>query len=58
LGHEVELILLNKQSWKEKKHVTIVEGTITDAILYRMVHPSHRVELTGESIRKNKMKKT
>jgi DNA replication protein DnaC len=39
-------------------HETIGEGTIADAILDRMVHASHRVELTGESMRKNKMKKT
>jgi DNA replication protein DnaC len=39
-------------------HETIGEGTIADAILDRMVHASHRVELTGESMRKNKIKKT
>ena len=39
-------------------HETIGEGTIADAILDRMVHSSHRIELTGESMRKNKMKKT
>jgi len=39
-------------------HETIGEGTIADAILDRIVHASHRVELTGESMRKNKMKKT
>lgn len=38
-------------------HETIGEGTIADAILDRMVHASHRIELTGESMRKNKMKK-
>lgn len=39
-------------------HETIGEGTIADAILDRLVHASHRIELTGESLRKNKMKKT
>lgn len=38
-------------------HETIGEGTIADAILDRMVHASHRIELTGESMRKNKMKR-
>lgn len=38
-------------------HETIGEGTIADAILDRLVHASHRIELTGESLRKNKMKK-
>lgn len=39
-------------------HETIGEGTIADAILDRLVHASHRIELTGESLRKNKLKKT
>lgn len=39
-------------------HETIGEGTIADAILDRVVYASHRIELTGESLRKNKMKKT
>ena len=37
-------------------HETIGEGTIADAILDRIVYASHRIELTGESLRKNKMK--
>lgn len=39
-------------------HETIGEGTIADAILDRIVYASHRIELTGDSLRKNKMKKT
>ncbi|WP_321299171.1 IS21-like element helper ATPase IstB [Marinifilum fragile] len=39
-------------------HETIGEGTIADAILDRLVHSSHRIELTGQSMRKNKMEKT
>jgi DNA replication protein DnaC len=39
-------------------HETIGEGTVADAILDRLVYSSHRIELTGESLRKNKMKKT
>ena len=31
----------------------IGEETIADAILDRLVHTSHRVELKGESLRKN-----
>lgn len=33
-------------------HKLIGEGTIADAILDRLVHSSHRLELTGESLRK------
>jgi DNA replication protein DnaC len=35
-------------------HETIGEGTIADAILDRLVYSSHRVELQGQSLRKNK----
>lgn len=40
------------KSW----HETIGEGTIADAILDRLVNSSHRIELTGESLRKIKLK--
>ena len=32
----------------------IVEETIADAILDRLVHTSHRIELRGESLRKKR----
>ena len=35
-------------------HETIGEGTIADAILDRLVYSSHRIELSGESMRKNR----
>lgn len=35
-------------------HETIGEGTIADAILDRLVYSSHRIDLNGESLRKNK----
>jgi DNA replication protein DnaC len=37
-------------------HDLIGEGTIADAILDRIVHSSHRIQLKGESLRKNKLK--
>jgi DNA replication protein DnaC len=37
-------------------HEIIGEGTIADAILDRIVHSSHRIQLRGESLRKNKLK--
>lgn len=36
-----------------KWHSLIGEGTIADAILDRVVYSSHRIELKGESLRKN-----
>lgn len=38
------------RSW----HEIIGEQTIADAILDRIVHDAHRIEMTGESMRKNK----
>ncbi len=35
-------------------HDVIGEGTIADAILDRLVHSAHRLELSGESLRKIK----
>lgn len=35
-------------------HALIGEGTIADAILDRLVHASHRIELSGESLRKKR----
>jgi DNA replication protein DnaC len=37
-------------------HDLIGEPTIADAILDRIVHSSHRIQLKGESMRKNKLK--
>lgn len=36
-----------------KWHGLIGEGTIADAILDRVVHSSHRIDLNGDSLRKN-----
>jgi DNA replication protein DnaC len=35
-------------------HQLIGENTIADAILDRLVYSSHRIELGGESMRKNR----
>lgn len=35
----------------------IGEGTIADAILYRIVNSSHRITLEGQSLRKGTLKK-
>ena len=39
-------------------HEIIGEQTIADAILDRIVHDSHRVEMKGESLRKKRQPKT
>ena len=36
----------------------IGEKTIVDAILDRLIHQAHRIELKGESMRKKRIKKS
>jgi len=36
-------------------HEIIGEGTVADAILDRLVNSSHRLQLKGDSLRKNKL---
>jgi DNA replication protein DnaC len=38
-------------------HESIGDATLGDAILDRLVHNAHRIELTGDSMRKNKTNK-
>ena len=37
-------------------HETIPDPTVADAILDRLIHNAHRIELKGESMRKRKEK--
>lgn len=47
-------IILTSQIPVSAWYETIGEGTIADAILDRLVYSSHRIELIGDSLRKNK----
>ena len=38
-------------------HESIGDATLGDAILDRLVHNAHRIELLGDSMRKNRTKK-
>lgn len=49
--------LMSSQIPVSQWHELIGEGTIADAILDRIVHSSHRIELAGDSLRKNRLKK-
>ena len=48
-------IIISSQVPVSGWHELIGEGTIADAILDRIVYSSHRIELKGESLRKNKL---
>lgn len=52
--HDRVATLVTSQIPVAKWHETIGEGTIADAILDRLVYSSHRIELSGESLRKRK----
>ncbi len=50
--------LMSSQIPVSQWHELIGEGTIADAVLDRIVHSSHRIELAGDSLRKNRLKST
>ena len=52
--YEKKSTIITSQIPVEKWYEVIGEKTIADAILDRLVHSSHRMELTGESMRRKK----
>ena len=55
--HGKKSTIISSQIPVNKWHDLLEEKTIADAILDRIVHTSHRIELKGESLRKNKATK-
>ena len=53
-GHGATLV--TSQFPVDTWHETILDPTVADAILDRLIHNAHRIELKGESIRKRKAK--
>jgi DNA replication protein DnaC len=52
--HQKRSTIIASQLPVDKWYDVIGESTIADAILDRLVHTSHRIELSGESMRKKK----
>ena len=52
--HDRASIIIASQIPVSKWFDIIGEGTIADAILDRIVHSAHRIDLKGESLRKKK----
>jgi DNA replication protein DnaC len=52
--HASRSTLLTSQFPVESWHEIIADATVADAILDRLVHNAHRIELRGESMRKRK----
>ena len=53
--HGKASIIMTAQVPVSKWHEVIGETTIADAIMDRIVHGAHRIDLTGESMRKKKV---
>ena len=54
--YEAGSTLITSQLPMDAWHDVIGEPTFADAILDRLVHNAYRVELTGQSMRKTKVK--
>ena len=52
--HEKSSLIITSRLPVSKWFDVIVEKTIADAILDRIVHDAHRIELKGESMRKKR----
>jgi len=52
--HQKSSTIIASQLPVDKWYDVIGESTVADAILDRLVHTSHRIELSGESMRKKK----
>jgi DNA replication protein DnaC len=52
--HQDRATIIASQLPVEKWYDVIGESTVADAILDRLVHTAHRIELTGQSMRKKK----
>jgi len=53
--YDIRSIIVTSQLPVSAWHEVINEKTIADAILDRLVHSSHRIDLKGESMRKNRI---
>jgi DNA replication protein DnaC len=52
--HDIRSIMITSQVPVDRWYEIIGNPTIADAILDRLVHNAYRIELSGESLRKNK----
>ena len=50
--HERKSIILSSQLPVSNWYDAIGDPTVADAVLDRIVHTAHQIELTGESVRK------
>lgn len=55
--HGLKSIIITSQLPVESRYDAIGDPTLADAILDRIVHSAHKIELTGDSVRKINAKK-
>ena len=55
--HGLKSIIITSQLPVESWYDAIGDSTVADAILDRIVHSAHKIELTGDSVRKINAKK-
>ena len=55
--HNKKATIIASQLPTDKWHRVIGESAVADAILDRLVHSAHKIDLTGESWRKKTIKK-
>ena len=55
--HDKRSMIITSQIPVGKWHEVIGDNTVADAILDRIIHTAHRVDLKGESMRKKKRSK-
>jgi DNA replication protein DnaC len=48
--------LITSQYPPTRWHELVGDATVADAILDRLIHGAHRIELKGDSMRKNRVK--
>ena len=56
--HAKGSVIITSQLPVKQWYESIGEKTIADAIMDRLVHSAHRIELNGESMRKKRKKQT
>ena len=54
--YQVRSTILSSQLPVSKWHEQIGDPTLADGILDRLVHNAHRIEMRGDSMRKNRAK--
>jgi DNA replication protein DnaC len=56
--YQVRSLILTSQLPVQRRHEQIGDPTVADGILDRLLHNAHRIEMRGDSMRKNRGSRT